>query len=190
MSTETSIDYSARNPADNVNELFTQRWSPKQFVKTPIPKDTLTAIFDAARWAPSSYNEQPWLFITNDGEKDFDKFFDLLIEANQQWAHTAPVIGFVIARLQMARNGNPNKVALFDCGSAWMSLALQARLFGLYTHPMGGIKREEIHDELNVPRETHQVVCGFAMGELDTSAPHQPASPRNALEDIWHLSAF
>ena len=185
-----SIDYSVRDPEAGVDKLFFQRWSPRRFKKTPVAPEVLKTILGAARWAPSSYNEQPWLFITNDGERDFDVFLNLLVEANQQWAHTAPVIGFVIARKHSSRTGDPNKVALFDCGSAWMSLTLQARLLGLYTHGMGGIDREAVHDTLGVPRDTHQVICGFALGELDDAEPGDPPSPRRPLENVWHTGRF
>ena len=189
MSTN-GTDSSSRDPHAGVDALFPNRWSPRNFKRAPIPESTLQIIFDAARWAPSSYNEQPWLFITNDGDKDREVFLNLLVDANQEWAHSAPVIGFIIARKNFVRNDTPNKVALFDCGSAWMSMTLQARLLGLYTHGMGGVKREEVHDQLGVPRETHQVVCGFALGELDDSAEHDSPSPRKSLSEIWQLSRF
>lgn len=184
-----TIDYSARDAAPGVSELFVHRWSPRRFKKTPIPQETLRTIFDAARWAPSSYNEQPWRIITNDGERDFDVFLDLLVDANKQWAHTAPIIGFIIANKFLARGGNENKTAPFDCGAAWMSLTLQARMLGYYTHGMGGILRDAVHDTLGVPRDTHRVICGFALGELGEPGD-EPPSPRRALKEVWQIGRF
>lgn len=184
------FDFSTRDPADGVDALFPERWSPRKFRRAPVSPEKLKIIFDAARWAPSSYNEQPWLFITNDGDKDHQAFVDLLVEANQSWADSAPVLGFVIARKNSSRNDKPNKTAPFDCGAAWMSMTMQARMLGLYTHGMGGIEREKVHDTLGVPRDTHQVICGFAIGELDPGAAHDAPSPRKPLNEVWHIGRF
>lgn len=185
-----NIDFTARDPAPLVNEIFHQRWSPRDFEKTDIPEETLNAIFDAARWSPSCYNDQPWLFITNNGEKDFGTFLDLLVEGNQEWAQNASVLGFVIARNRFAHNDKANGLAPFDCGAAWMAMTMQARFFGLYTHGMGGIKRDEVYEALRVSRETHTVICGFALGKLRAYNDEHQMSTRNPLDTIWHKSAF
>ena len=184
------VDCAPRDPAPDLNAMFYQRWSPRHFEKTHIPEQTLTAIFDAARWAPSCYNDQPWLFITNDGEKDFDDFLNLLVDANKTWACNASVLGFVVARKNFDLKEGVNMYGPFDCGAAWMSLTLQARLFGLYTHGMGGIKRELVYDALHIPRATHTVVCGFAIGALAKSAPDNKLSTRHPLKTIWRTARF
>lgn len=191
----TDIDFSRRDPADGVDPLFYQRWSPRAFNKKPIAEETLKIIFDAARWAPSCYNDQPWQFITSSDDKDFDLFHNLLTEFNQAWAHRASLLGFIVARKHFEHNGKPNPSATFDCGAAWLAMTLQARLLGLYTHGMGGIKRDEVYKTFNLDREKFEVICGFALGYIDSAdssnrLPEDLAeiglpSARKPLKEIW-----
>ena len=185
-------DFSQRDPAAGVDSLFYTRWSPRSFKKTALPEETLRVIFDAARWAPSCFNDQPWLFITNRDDTDFDLFLGLLTEWNQQWACNASLLGFIVARKHFKHNGKPNNLAVFDCGAAWLSITLQARRLGFYTHGMGGIKRDEVYPAFNLDPEKYQVVCGFALGVLDTPqalnaelAESEKPSPREPLSEIW-----
>ncbi|MFW5887994.1 MAG: nitroreductase family protein, partial [Bacteriovoracia bacterium] len=110
---------------------FLDRWSPRSFAKEPIFQETLDTLFEAARWAPSCYNDQPWTFLYANEENDLEVFRSLLVEKNQKWANNAPVLSFLIARKNFAFNDRPNNWAVFDCGAAWMSLALQANTMGL-----------------------------------------------------------
>jgi len=188
----TEIDFSQRNPANGVDPLFYQRWSPRAFNNKPIDEETLKIIFDAARWAPSCYNDQPWLFITSSGDHDFDFFHSLLVEFNQTWAHRASLLGFIIARKHFEHNGKPNHSAVFDCGAAWLAMTLQARQLGLYTHGMGGIKREEIYQAFDLDATKFEVICGFALGYLDSPnrlpadlAEQEKPSARKSLAQIW-----
>ncbi|MXX98730.1 MAG: nitroreductase family protein [Gammaproteobacteria bacterium] len=192
----TDIDFSQRDPAEGVDALFYQRWSPRSFNKKPIDEKSLKTIFDAARWAPSCYNDQPWRFITSNGNQDFDIFCNLLTEFNQKWASNASLLGFIVARKHFEHNGKPNQLAAFDCGAAWLAMTLQARLLGLYTHGMGGIKREEIYKAFDLDPAEYEVICGFALGYID-SANHMPddlaeiekPSARKPLEQIWQRGA-
>lgn len=192
FTTDYSVDFSDRSPATGVDTLFSQRWSPRAFKKTEIPQATLTAIFDAARWSPSCFNQQPWLFVTSSGPEDFDTFVDLLMEKNQLWAKNASLIGFIFAKKTFSHNDNDNRFASFDCGAAWMSLTLQAARYGLYTHGMGGIKRDAVGPRLNISEQDYELVCGFALGAIDTpdtlpeetQAKEKP-SPRKPLSEIW-----
>ncbi|MEO1889704.1 MAG: nitroreductase family protein [Cycloclasticus sp.] len=185
-------NFSNRNPLPEVNELFHQRWSPRAFKKTTISSQTISTIFDAARWAPSCFNAQPWLFVTSSNEKDFDIFLSLLNESNQVWAKNAGLIGFIFAKKTFAHNGTDNNKAKFDCGAAWMSLTLQANLNGLHTHGIGGIDYANVYKTLNISADDHDIICGFALGEVDTveslpSALQEKEKPsaRKALDDIW-----
>lgn len=192
FTTDSAIDFSDRTPAPGVDKLFYQRWSPRTFKKTEIPSATLTAIFDAARWSPSCYNEQPWLFVTSSGPDDFDSFLDLLVEGNQSWARNASLIGFIFAKKTFTHNDTENRFGAFDCGAAWMSLTLQAAKYGLYTHGMGGIKRAAVASTLNISEQDYDVVCGFALGALNTpdvldqdAQPEVKVSARNPLTTVW-----
>lgn len=189
-------DYSKRDPHPGVDPEFPARWSPRSFVKTAIPEDELAAIFDAARWAPSCFNEQPWRFLVSTGDT-FDTFLGLLVESNQKWARNASVIGFTVAKKNFSHNGKPNASAIYDCGSAWMSLTMQARKFGLYTHGMAGIRKDAIYEAFGIDRDEFEVVAGFTIGVLDArenlDAPYaerEEPSPRKSLGEIWKRGAW
>ena len=190
--TNYDVDYGDRDPVADVDPLFHRRWSPRSFCKSAISQEDQAVLFDAARWSPSCFNEQPWLFITSTDAADFDLFLELLMEGNQSWARNASLIGFICARRTFTRNAKPNPQGPFDCGAAWMALALQASRLGLYAHGMAGIKKQEIYQKLNVPEDRYEVMAGFAIGVIDTPsqltddlAAMEKPSPRNALGDIW-----
>lgn len=153
----------ARMAEAGVDPMFVERWSPRAFDSEPVPPATLRALFEAARWAPSSFNEQPWLFIYAASEEELARFRPLLIDSNRRWADRAPVLAFLFARRHRA-NGKPNRTYAFDTGSAWMSLALQAHRLGLAAHGMAGIHVEQVYDALGVPREEYEVMCAIAVG--------------------------
>lgn len=184
-------DFSQRDAHPLVDELFVQRWSPRSFTKTPIAPEDLATIIEAARWAPSAYNEQPWRILTST-EESFATFLELLVESNQRWAKDASVLGFLMAKKNFTLNGQPNPWAQFDCGAAWMSLTLQARKLGLYTHGMAGIKKEEIYKVFQINQDEYQVMAGFAMGVLgqrdNLDPPYfdwETPSSRKTIQEIW-----
>jgi nitroreductase len=187
-----AINFENRNPLPNVDALFHSRWPPRAFKKTALSIDTLHSIFDAARWAPSCFNEQPWLFVTSSNKTDFETFLGLLKPSNQAWAKNASIIGFIFAKKTFAHNGNDNNKAKFDCGSAWMSLTLQANLYGLHTHGIGGIDYANVYDTLNISRNDYDVICGFALGEIDQAntlpeplREKEKPSARKTLDKVW-----
>src|SRR5208283_3204990 len=151
MSTETKT----RITEAEVDPQFIERWSPRAFSSKPVSEKVLASLFEAARWAPSSSNEQPWLFLYANTEEDLQIFRPLLVDANRVWADKVPVLAFAIARRTFAKNGNPNRCAVFDTGAAWMSLALQAHKLGLYTHGMGGIHVDKVYEVLGVPKDQY-----------------------------------
>jgi nitroreductase len=186
------VDFGNRDPAEGISELFYRRWSPRSFRKIEIPVQIQEIIFDAARWAPSCFNEQPWFIVTSSGEEDFPVFLDLLVEKNRLWAVNAALLGFVFARRTFSRNGKPNRWARFDTGSAWMSIALQSSVLGLYAHGMAGIRSDEVYGAMGVPEDEYEVMCGFAIGAID-SPEHlleefrsmEIPSARRPLTEIW-----
>ena len=194
MTYETNypVDFSKRDPIEGGDQIFHQRWSPRSFKKTEIPQETLAAIFDAARWSPSCFNEQPWLFVTSSGNDDFELFLSLLVEMNQQWAKNASLLGFIFSRRNFSHDGSPDFWAPFDCGAAWMALTMQAKMHGLYTHGLGGIYKADVHESLNVSPDEYEVICGFALGVIDSPdnlpeefAKREFPSPRKSLSEIW-----
>jgi nitroreductase len=160
----------SRTPEVDIDPMFTDRWSPRSFAPEPLSDEELQSLFEAARWAPSCYNEQPWLFIYAVSEGDRQRFATALVEQNRLWASRAPVLLFVVARLEFARNGKANRHAIFDAGAAWMSLALQARKRGLYAHAMAGFSVERAHEVLAVPRQGYEIMAAVAIGRRDDPA--------------------
>jgi len=130
----------------------------------PLSEAELLTIFEAARWAPSTYNEQEWRFLYARRETpQWPLLFGLLFEANQAWCEKAAVLVVVLARKTFARNGKPNAVHLFDVGSAWENAALQATAMGLVSHGMAGFDFEKARTALHVPEE-YAVAAMFALG--------------------------
>lgn len=159
------IDHSnSRVPAADVDSQFLDRWSPRAFVDVPLSERQLVALFEAARWAPSCYNEQPWLFLYAVTPEDRARFAEALLPANQGWALRAPLLLFVLCRRHFSHNGQENRHAPFDAGAAWMALALQARKLGLYAHAMAGFSRQKAFEILGAPAEQYDIMAAVAVG--------------------------
>jgi nitroreductase len=174
-----------------VDRLFLDRWSPRAFDPAPIPEETLASLFEAARWAPSCFNEQPWLFVYARSETDRARLLALLSEKNRTWARRAPVLAIVFAHRRFAKSQKPNRWSAFDAGAAWMSLALQARLLGLDTHAMGGFDDERSYEALGVPRDDYQAMAAIAIGRRGPAgdlpedlAARETPSPRKPLSEV------
>ncbi|MGE3953836.1 MAG: nitroreductase family protein [Parachlamydiales bacterium] len=147
-----------------VHDLIKKRWSPCVFADRPIPEGKLKSLFEAARWAPSSYNEQPWHWvIAFKGTPEFQKILSLLVEPNQEWAKGAPLIGITVTHLTFDRNGKPNRHAYHDVGLAMGGLCVQATAEGLYVHQMAGFDHQGAPKALGIP-EGYEAVAAFAIG--------------------------
>lgn len=139
---------------DGVMPEFLQRWSPRSFADRDVSPALLAKVFEAARWAASSYNEQPWrFFVGMRGSSVWQNIFDSLGESNQAWAKAAPVLMVNAAHTKFTRNGTPNRVALYDLGAAASYLALQAAALGLAVHQMAGFDTEKARRALRIPQD-------------------------------------
>lgn len=150
-----------------VHDLIAQRWSPYAYSDKAVSDDDLRSLFEAARWAPSCYNEQPWGFIvarSEDGEL-FAKVLSCLVEANQVWAKHTPVLALGMASTKFARNDRPNRHAFHDLGLAAANLCIEATARGLVVHQMAGIEPAKAKQLFNVP-DSWEVVTGIAIGYL------------------------
>ena len=154
----------ARTPAAPVAAMFVDRWSPRAFAAEPVTREELATIFEAARWAPSAFNQQPWLFLYAADETHLPAYRALLTASNRTWADHAPVLAVLFAKRTLDRNGAPNRWAAFDCGAAWMSVALQARELGLFAHAMAGFDQARAHETLGVPAERYEALAMIAIG--------------------------
>ncbi|QEF99517.1 malonic semialdehyde reductase [Stieleria maiorica] len=156
-----------------------QRWSPYRFAPRPVEQEKLAQCFEAAAWAASSFNEQPWRWIVAHREQsdEFQKMLGCLMEANQAWAANAGVLVLTAYRRTFSRNENPNRVALHDLGQAAAHLALQAAAIGLQVHQMAGVNLSQVRTEYQVPDE-FEPATAIAIGYPETSEP----SDENARE--------
>lgn len=141
-----------RTPDHDILEIFPKRWSPRAMSGEPIDQPTLARVFEAGRWAPSSYNEQPWRFLyARRDTPHWTTFHDLMLPANQVWASKAAVLVVIITKKTFTRNGAANRVAVFDAGSAWQNMALQGAHLGLVVHGMAGFDYDKARAALRVP---------------------------------------
>jgi nitroreductase len=157
------------NPApagDGVHELIRERWSPRAFSGAPVPRERLNVLLEAARWAPSSMNEQPWRFVLANRQDDPEghaRIGSTLVPFNASWALRAPVLMIVAAKTAFTQNGAPNHSAFYDTGQAVALLTLQATTLGLALHQMGGFDRDRARLLLGIP-EGYEPIAALALG--------------------------
>jgi nitroreductase len=156
-----------KKPAETsapIHDLLRHRWSPRAFDSRPVEAEKLRSLFEAARWAASSYNAQPWYFIvgTKDDPETYNKVLETFVEFNQSWAKQAPVLAVSVAKLKFD-DGRPNRHAFHDVGQASAYLAAQAEALGLSAHQMAGIDPEKARKLFNIPTE-YEAVAGMAIG--------------------------
>ncbi len=148
-----------------IHDLLSKRWSPRAFADRPVSPETLRSLFEAARWAPSSYNEQPWNFLvaTRESPEDFSRLLSCLVDGNINWARYAPVLMLSVAKLKFDHSGKPNRHAFHDVGLAAENLVIQATALGLMVHQMAGIHVDKSRETYRIP-EGYDPVAGFAVG--------------------------
>ena len=148
-----------------IDDLLRRRWSPRAFADRPVESDKLRRLVEAARWAPSSFNEQPWAFAiaTRDRPEAYARLLGCLVEFNQSWAKAAPVLMLTFAHLTFDRNGQPNRHAYHDVGLAMADLTVQATAEGLAVHQMAGIVVEKAREAFHPP-DGWDPVAGVAIG--------------------------
>jgi nitroreductase len=136
-----------------IHDLVRNRWSPRAFADKPIPPDVLRSLFEAARWAPSSNNEQPWSFLvaSRDDQENFAKMLSVLVEFNSGWAKNASVLALAVAELSFAKNNAPNRNAQYDTGAATAWLSVEATARGLFVHQMAGFDPEKARQVFAIP---------------------------------------
>jgi len=148
-----------------IHDLISNRRSPRAFDARPVEPEKLRSLFEAARWAASSYNAQPWSFIvaTKDDPENFKRVLETFVEFNKGWAKNAPVVALSVAAHKMPHDGSQNRHAFHDVGQAAATLALQATALGLQVHQMAGIIPDKAREVFSIP-ENFEAVAGFAIG--------------------------
>ncbi len=191
-------------PDHPINKLIADRWSPYCFDPRPVEPEKIASCLEAARWAASSYNEQPWTYIlaTRDDQTEFPRLLSCLLEANQYWAKNVGVLMLGVISTAFSRNGNPNRVAIHDLGLAAGNICLQATELGLCVHQMAGIDAEKAREVYSIPM-THIPITAIAIGyaaDPDKSDPQlaerdRGPRPRKPLREFvyrgtWGQTAF
>ncbi|WP_432800230.1 nitroreductase family protein [Poriferisphaera sp. WC338] len=150
-----------------IHKHLVTRWSPRSFANKPVETEKLHRLFEAARWAASSYNEQPWRFIVARKENSaaFEKAIGCLLEANQAWAKNASMLILTAISTSFAKNGKPNRVAIHDLGLAIGNMTHQATEDGLYLHQMAGVDLQKVRDAYQIP-DGFEPVTAIAVGYL------------------------
>ena len=150
-----------------IHPLLAERWSPRAFADRPIPTDVLGSLLEAARWAPSSRNEQPWRFVVvrREDEAAHTRMVEILSGNNRLWAGRPPLLIVGIAKKTVGQSGTPNSHAWYDLGQAVAHLSFQASAAGLYLHQMGGFDRTKAQTALEIPDDYEPVVT-IAVGYL------------------------
>lgn len=180
-----------------IQSFFLSRQSGRAFSDERLSEDELMSLFEAAHWAPSSYNAQPWRFIyARRGEKDWDTLFSVLIDFNKSWVKTADTLLLVISRNLFEHNNKPAVTHSFDAGAAWMSLAIEAHQRGIMTHGMQGFDYEAIRKKLAIP-DHYTVEAMIAIGRPGKKEDLSPElqekevpSDRKAVEKVVSKGKF
>ncbi|MBD3676132.1 MAG: nitroreductase family protein [Planctomycetaceae bacterium] len=145
-----------RTADHDIDDIFLKRWSPRAMNGEPVAQSDLNRLLEAARWAPSTYNEQEWRYLYAHRDTDhWETFFSLLMEANQAWCDQAGVLLVIASHKTFSRNGKPNGVHSFDAGASFENLALQGASMDLVIHPMAGFNRNKAQQELLIPEDFH-----------------------------------
>ncbi len=158
----------SRQADHSVDPLFLERWSPRAYDGSEMPEEDLLSLFEAARWAPSAFNSQPWRFLyARRGDNDWERFLDLLIPFNRSWAQSASVLVYILSDTLPVTDkaGQPatSHTHSYDAGAAWACFALQATRMGYQAHGMSGVDFERAREELEVP-ERYRIEAAAAVG--------------------------
>ena len=157
-----------------INPLILNRWSPRSMTGEELDNEEIMSLFEAARWAPSSYNNQPWRFIyAKRNTEHWDRLFNLLAEGNRAWAENSALLVVVISRKNFEYNEKPARTHQFDAGSAWENLALEAFSRGIVAHGMQGFDYDKARIDLEIPTD-FEVMAMIAIGK---KGPRENLSP-------------
>jgi len=169
-----------------IHELLARRWSPRAFAPRPVEREKLTQLFEAARWAPSSYNAQPWAFIVATRREDaegYNRLLSTLVDVNRQWAQRAPVLILAVAKLDFDHAARPNRHALYDLGQAVGNLTVQATALDLHIHQMGGFDPRAARELFAIPAG-YEPVTVLAVGYQEAPPADPAARTRKPLTDF------
>ncbi|MFD1173791.1 nitroreductase family protein [Oceanobacillus picturae] len=180
----------------DIDPIYIKRWSPRSFSNQKVSEEVLSSVFEAARWAPSAANVQPWRFVFASTEQHKETFLSFINEGNVVWCKNAPVLIAVISKMEEERFGGNNPAHAFDTGTAWGFLSLEAARKGLITHAMGGFNKEKAKEALSIPNgyQVHAIVALGYQGEKssleEAYQKREVPSPRNEVETFVSEGVF
>ncbi|CAN5341113.1 nitroreductase family protein [soil metagenome] len=191
MTQTTANHRTADHPID---PMFLERWSPRAYDSSAVSAEDAATLFEAARWAPSSYNSQPWRYVyAHRDTPQWAKLFGLLNDFNRGWAHTASIVVIAISKKTMMPPGGqptPSRSHSFDAGAAWMALALQASRMDLHAHGMTGIDFDAAPKVLGLS-DDYSVECGIVIGRIgDKASLPEGLRARETPNERQPISAF
>lgn len=167
-----------------IDSIFIQRWSPRKFSGEELSDSELMSLFEAARWAPSSYNDQPWRFIyAKKNTAHWDKLFGLMGEFNQEWAKDASVLIVVLSHDNYEQNDKPNNTASFTVGAAMQNLLLEATKRNIATHPIGGFDSDKAVLDLKIP-QGYSVCAMIVVGKPASDLSDEELSDRKKVSEL------
>ena len=180
-----------QHPQAPIADLIARRWSPRNFDENrPVEPEKLTSCLEAARWAPSCYNEQPWRFLITDRfhtPAAWQQLIEGMPEGNRTWAEKAPVLVLLSSKLHFTHHGKPNRWAAYDAGQAALAFSLQATALGLATHQIGGFDAAKAREDFSIPEEFEPlavIVLGYtSTPQSNTEAISTPRT-RKTLSEI------
>jgi nitroreductase len=187
-----------RDYKQEILQEIKDRWSPRAFSEEKVSAEDIEGVFEAARFAQSCFNEQPWRYLVATEEDELEVLRSVLNEKNSLWAKRAPVLFLILAHKQFSYNGKTNPYNQFDAGTSWGFLSLEATRRGLVTHGMAGFSKSEAKEKLNIPDE-YDIIAVVAMGKLgekeelplEEFKEKEHPDGRKSLEEIkWSLNHF
>jgi len=191
-----SIAKNVRKPEYEIAPLFYTRWSPRAMSGEEMTKEELFPLFEAAKWAPSSYNNQPWRFIVALSKEEKERFMDFLVDFNKQWCTNASALVVILSSKVFEFNGQPSQTHSFDTGAAWGSLCLEGARRGLVVHGMQGFDYDKVKKVLNIG-ENYVVEAMCAIGKIGKKSAlskemreKEIPSQRKSVHDIVSFGTF
>lgn len=185
-----------RNAAHDIDPIYIKRWSPRSFANQDVSDAELYSLFEAARWAPSAANIQPWRFVYAKSNEDKENFLSFINDGNIVWCQHAPVLVAVASETTVPDKEKINPTHAFDTGTAWGFFALEAARKGLITHAMGGFNRAKAKKTLKLPEnyEVHAVVAVGYQGDIEDLAEQyrerEKPSDRKMIEEFIYEGTF
>ena len=169
-----------------IHPVFLERYSCKGFSEQLISQESINTLLEAARWAPSSFNEQPWRFLIPRNEEEKETYLQLLVPSNYEWVRLAPFFCYLLGKKKFTHGDKTkeNTMHIFDAGAAWTSIALQAQLLGLNAHALAGFYKDKAYEVLDIDQNEFEIIIGLAVGISAQDSKKQKKSQRKPLSSL------